>query len=134
MNNNINIIILHKNQAWKYAAFFVLIFSMIWSFRVYINNYLTIQNSINQTQQEMIRTQLETDFIKNFELPYIQTELAQRNLMHQQQMTQEWWIIVTFTYPTNNTIIPTPQEENDQILHQWWVNFIKYQRQKNTQK
>lgn len=59
---------------------------MILSIRVYVNNYLTIQNRITQTQQTMIRTQSQTDFIRNFELPYLQTDLAQKNLMQQHQI------------------------------------------------
>jgi hypothetical protein len=62
---------------------------MIMSIRVYLNNYLTIENSIKQTQQDIIKTQSETDFIKNFQLPYLQTPLAQRNLMHQQQIAEK---------------------------------------------
>jgi len=59
---------------------------MILSIRVYVNNYLTIENSIIQAQQDIIRTQSETDFIRNFQLPYLQTELARRMAMHAQQI------------------------------------------------
>gem|GEM_PF-1979886 len=62
---------------------------MVLSVRVYVNNYLTIEQSISQTQQEIIRTQEETEFIRNFQLPYLQSDLAVRNLLHRQQMVQE---------------------------------------------
>jgi hypothetical protein len=62
---------------------------MIMSIRVYLNNYLTIENSIKQTQQNIILTQSETDFIKNFQLPYLQSELARRDLMHHQQIADQ---------------------------------------------
>jgi len=62
---------------------------MIMSIRVYTNNYLVVQNSIDQTQQEIARTQSENDFMKNFQIPYLQTDLAQRMQMHRQRIPQK---------------------------------------------
>jgi hypothetical protein len=84
-----NTIILPKAQLFRYLGLLVGVAFMIMSIRVYLNNYLTIENSIQQTQQDIITTQSETDFIKNFQLPYLQSQLAQRNLMHQQQIADK---------------------------------------------
>lgn len=101
---------------------------MIMSIRVYVNNFLTIQNSISQTQQDIIRVQSETDFIRNFELPYLQTDLAQRNLMHHQQMTQEGGRIVFIQRQIPGiTDSPTQPTTPNILQHKWWANFIKYQ-------
>jgi hypothetical protein len=83
-----NSITLPKAQAFRYVGLLIGVAFMIISIRVYINNYLTIQNSISQTQQDIITTQTQTDFIRNFELPHLQTPMAQRNLMHHQKIPQ----------------------------------------------
>ncbi len=123
-----NTIILPKAQLFRYLGLLIGVAFMIMSIRVYLNNYLTIENSIQQTQQNIIKTQSETDFIKNFQLPYLQSQLARRNLMHHQQIADQWGIIVVLNY--QNTSVP---EENpttqtiDEIAREWWVNFIIYQ-------
>jgi hypothetical protein len=84
-----NTIILPKAQLFRYLGLLIGVAFMIMSIRVYVNNYLTIKNSIQQTQQDIITTQSETDFIKNFQLPYLQSQLARRDLMHHQQIADK---------------------------------------------
>lgn len=84
-----NIITLPKIKALKYLGVFLGIVFMIMSIRVYVNNYLTIEHSIKQTQDSIILTQDQTDYIHNFQLPYLQTKLAERNLMHRQKIPQK---------------------------------------------
>ncbi len=129
-----NSIVLPKAQVFRYLGLVIGVAFMIMSIRVYLNNYLTIENSIQQTQQTIIKTQSETDFIKNFQLPYLQSQLARTNLMHHQQIADKWWLIVMLNYQ-NTTLSnenPTTQT-NDEIIHKWWVNFIRYQWKRSLQ-
>lgn len=130
-----NTITLAKIQVIRYVGYVVGLIFMIMSIRVYINNYLVVQNSIEQTQQEITRTQSENDFMKNFQIPYLQNDLAQRMLMHRQKIPQKWGLIVML----DQQLIATPASNNpDQITEEsTWVkegrkDFISTQRRSST--
>jgi|AntAceMinimDraft_1070359.scaffolds.fasta_scaffold83930_1 hypothetical protein len=122
-----NTIILPKAQVIRYIWLLIGVGFMILSIRVYVNNYLTIENSIIQAQQDIIRTQSETDFIRNFQLPYLQTELARRMAMHAQQIADVWGTIVQITYEEAAPINEIINKWSHQIARAWWINFIIYQ-------
>lgn len=127
-----NSIILPKAQAFRYLWLLIGIGFMIMSIRVYLNNYLTIENSIKQTQQDIIHTQSETDFIKNFQLSYLQSQLAQRNLMHQQQIVDKWGKLILMNYITATTQgEETIDKWWDTLTREWWINFIAHQRNRS---
>jgi len=132
MNN----ITLAKIQVVRYVGYMIWLIFMIMSIRVYTNNYLVVQNSIDQTQQEIARTQSENDFMKNFQIPYLQTDLAQRMQMHRQRIPQKWGLIVML----DQQLIVTPAWENPKQGQDIWVgmndgrgNFISTQRRRSTQ-
>lgn len=123
-----NTIILPKAQLVRYLWLLIGVAFMIMSIRVYLNNYLTIENSILQTQQDIILTQSETDFIKNFQLPYLQSQLARRDLMHHQQIADQWGKMIIINYQgTGVTNEKTVIQTTDEIVREWRSNFIKYQ-------
>jgi len=129
-----NTIILPKAQAIRYLGLLIWVAFMIMSIRVYVNNYLTIQDRITQTQQDIVRTQSETDFIRNFELPYLQTDLAQQNIMHQHQIINKWGKLIMFTYQSNEQSAEQQKTIDkwwDTLKHEWWLNFIVYQWRKS---
>lgn len=123
-----NTIILPKAQLVRYLWLLIGVAFMIMSIRVYLNNYLTIENSILQTQQDIILTQSETDFIKNFQLPYLQSQLARRDLMHHQQIADQWGRIIIINYQsTGVTNEKAVVQTINEIVREWRSNFIKYQ-------
>jgi hypothetical protein len=48
--------------------------------------------------------------------------------MHHQQIADQWWLIVMLNYQSATPANEKPTTQTiDEIVHEWWGNFIKYQ-------
>ena len=55
---------------------------MVISIKTYLNQYVTIQNSINMIQSQSNALQKESDYLTNFEIPYQKSQYAPLYFAH----------------------------------------------------
>ncbi|MBS8121751.1 hypothetical protein [Candidatus Vampirococcus lugosii] len=101
----------------RYTVFFLTLFMSIGAIRSYIQYYNTIL-SINETINESQEYYLETSFMTNFELPYLESDLARKLIAHESGIPEQNEKIIRFENQIKKNIDNDIKKEEIQEIEQ----------------
>lgn len=101
----------------RYTVFFLTLFMSIGAIRSYIQYYNTIL-SINETINESQEYYLETSFMTNFELPYLESDLARKLIAHESWIPEQNEKIIRFENQMKKNIDNDIKKEEIQEIEQ----------------
>jgi len=97
----------------KYWLWIITLFAMLVSIRTYMN-YLAIEVSIENVNQETQQITQRKLYEENFLIPYEQSEYAQYFLRHENNILFPWEFIVRFEAENVASVSETDQEDSIQ--------------------
>lgn len=107
---------------------------MVVSVRMYVN-YWAIQESIQNTNEQMYSVQRQVAYLKDIRQPYLNSSYAKQAVAHENNMLSSWEVLIKFALvqtsswsnenktPSDYLYIKTPQESWKYFLRQKWLKI-----------
>lgn len=127
------------NSPWKFAVWFLCFVFTIMSIKVYINNFLGIQNSIHGVDVEINSIKTKISYYNTYKIPYLESDVAFKFLKHQNALPDDdTELIIKLnkedkTFEWSNTVNTNIENENKKINEiniSNWNDFLIYKLHK----
>jgi hypothetical protein len=125
------LIFIQKNPIiTKYILAIMTLFAMIISIRTYMN-YITIEESIKNVNEETIQITQRKLYEKNFVIPYEESEYSEYFLWHENNILFPWEFMIRFEQEKEKEENIMDKEEEIKTPQESRKHFIKNINKKN---
>ncbi len=137
MMNNLTKQIYKIYNSWrKFAIWFFCFVFTIATIKVYINNFLWIQESLYEIDTQILNIKQKISYYKTYKIPYINSDLAIKFLKHQNWLPQDSTELIIKIQKSDQTLDQNLWSKSDSepkpedIIINNWQNFWIYKIKK----